>query len=272
MFGWLSARCPVDLQAKVWIEGRLAWLTEQFGDDLFLRRAPVLPTREHFPEVFARDGTLDALLRRVAAWMDVEPERVELEIMDEKKELGLVDQNGHAIGGAAGYYVAGDGRERIQICRSQLSAPLDLVGTLAHELSHLKLLGDGRLDGDALDNELTTDLCVVHHGLGIFLANSPRAWVSQLTTWPGTGLRKPEYMSAPMYGWALAHQAWLRGESRPPWFALLRGDSRACAKEGLRYLEKTKDSAFATAQWTSWQRLHARLEHAARARRGLHDD
>ncbi len=261
MFAWFAPRCPVDFQAKTWVEGRLRWLGEQFGDTRFLEREPVLPTQAHFPELFdARGCTLQALFERVCGWMDVDPARVELEVLSEKVELGLVNQDGHAVGGAAGYYRSDEGRERLQVCASQISQPLHLIGTLAHELSHLKLLGDDRLSGRELDNELVTDLCVVHHGLGIFLANGPRAWLADFTRWPGTGLKKPEYMTAAMYGWALAHQAWLRDETRPRWFTLLRGDSRTCARDGLRYLSRSRDSAFATRQWTAWEHLQARLE------------
>ena len=42
MFDWFAPRCPVDPMAKVWVEGRLAWLSEQFGDALFVERPMVL--------------------------------------------------------------------------------------------------------------------------------------------------------------------------------------------------------------------------------------
>ena len=260
MFSFFRAHCPVDPVAKTWIEGRLAWLDEHFGNEDFVFRPPIAPTRESFPELFRPGGVvLQELFERVCALMHVDPERVELEVMEEPKDLGLVNQHGHAVGGAAGYYIAEDGRERIQVSPAQFLAPTQLIGTMAHELAHLRLLGDGRLDGAVLDNELLTDLCALHHGFGIFLANGPTAWVSQLPRWPGTNVLKPEYMPAPYYGWALAHQAWLRGEHKPEWFAHVRGDSLTCAREGLKYLGKSLDSAFATQDWSAWETLHARL-------------
>ena len=39
-------------------------------------------------------------------------------------------------------------------------------------------------------------------GFAIFLANSPRVWISGFTKRPGTEFNKTEYMTAPMYGYA----------------------------------------------------------------------
>lgn len=115
---------------------------------------------------------------------------------------------------------------------------------MAHELAHVRLLGEGRVKPTVFDNELLTDLTTVHFGLGLFLANSPRDWMSQYTTWPGSELKKPEYMSQPMYGWALALLAWFRREKKPAWARHLSSAARRELTEGLRYLEATGDSAF----------------------------
>lgn len=119
-----------------------------------------------------------------------------------------------------------------------------LVGTIAHEIAHLRLLGEDRIPFDAFDNELLTDLTVVFHGLGIFLANVPRAWESDFTAWPGTAVRKPGYMTQPMFGYALAHSAWYRNQRKPEWARFLHMDAKACFRQGLRYLWATQDSQF----------------------------
>ena len=66
------------------------------------------------------------------------------------------------------------------------------------------------------DNELLTDLTTVFKGMGIFLANSPRHWDGNYTSWPGTELRKPEYMTGAMFGYALALMAWVCVGRAPP--------------------------------------------------------
>lgn len=97
---------------------------------------------------------------------------------------------------------------------------------------------------EAAVRRMLTDLTVVFMGLGIFLANSPRAWRGQLSKWPGTTLNKPEYMSAPMYAYALAHLAWFRDEPRPAWAKHLHWHFRPEFKQALRYLLETGDSSF----------------------------
>jgi hypothetical protein len=74
------------------------------------------------------------------------------------------------------------------------------------------------------------------------LANSPRNWESHYGTWPATDLKKPEYMTPPMFGYALAHLAWFRHEGRPEWAKHLHPGARANLKQGLRFLDRTGDS------------------------------
>jgi len=59
MFGWFSPQCPVDLAAKRCIEERLGWLACQFGRDVFIRRALILPTTDFFPDPM--DGTEESV-------------------------------------------------------------------------------------------------------------------------------------------------------------------------------------------------------------------
>jgi hypothetical protein len=79
-----------------------------------------------------------------------------------------------------------------------------------------------RARAGAFDNELLTDLTAVYHGFGVFLANNPRRSTGTLAHWPGTSLHRPEYLSEPMLGYALAHIAWFRDEDRPEWVKALR--------------------------------------------------
>jgi hypothetical protein len=100
-------------------------------------------------------------------------------------------------------------------------------------------MGENRVSGDAFDNELLTDLTVVFHGLGIFLANSPRYWESDATVWPNTSSLKPEYMTTPMYAYALALRSWLREEPFPAWRKHLVPGVRAEFKQAFKFLQST---------------------------------
>lgn len=251
MFGWFKPSCPVDPQAKRWIEERLEWLADEFGLETFTRRAVILPLEEFFPDPYTGDEeTVRVLLDRVCGYMDADPNRVELNIFDNRRaeSLGLVNDAGHQIPTAAGLYDEQDHKVTIHLAESQLANPMDLVGTMAHELAHLRLLGERRIDPEIFDNELLTDLTVVFHGLGIFLANVPRSWRSQLTTWPDSDQKRSEYMTQPMFAYALAHSAWFRHDRKPHWIRALRPDARACFKQSVRYLFETRDSRFRPAK------------------------
>jgi hypothetical protein len=242
MFSWLRATCPVDPHAKQWVENRLAWLIDEFGADDFLHRPLILPTHSFFPDLYdGSDASIRTLVDRVSGYMGADSSQVDIELFKDRGDFWLVNDRGQAMPRAAGWYEETD-RVTIQLELSQLGEPLHLVGTIAHELAHLRLLGERRIHFDVFDNELLTDLTVVFHGLGIFLANSPRAWESQFSHWPDSEVRRPEYMTLPMYGYALAHQAWLRDESQPAWAKFLRMDARACFRQGLQYLRQTGDS------------------------------
>jgi hypothetical protein len=250
MLEWLfSPSCPCDLAAKAWVEERLQWLGQEFDDHAFNDGPVVLPTPEFFPDHY--DGSKQAaqvLLQRVCGYMGVDPRRIVLKFTSQAGKFWLVNDQGNAIAHTAGTFGNLGDRYVIQLDTAGLGEPMELVGTMAHELAHARLLGEGRIDGDQWDNELLTDLTVVFLGLGIFLANTPRTWDSPYTFWPGTSLKRPEYMTLPMFGYALAHLAWFRGEAKPAWAGHLRWNTRLEFKQGLRYLTQTSDSAFRPAR------------------------
>ncbi|MCC6360810.1 MAG: hypothetical protein IT450_18890 [Phycisphaerales bacterium] len=246
MFGWLfPPSCPCDPEAKRWIERRLDWLHREFPDNVFTGSPMILPTDEFFPDAYTPtpDGA-ELMKDRVAGWMGIHPGRIRLEVTRLDPGVSLVNERGQALPGAAGLFQGGDFFVNIALCESQLQNPSHLVGTIAHEIAHERLMGEGRMTGHEFDNELLTDLTVVHMGLGIFLANSPRNWESHQSHWPDSTLTRPEYMSPPMYGYALAQIAWHQGTTKPPWRRFLGTAVRADFRQAVRYLFETGDTAF----------------------------
>jgi hypothetical protein len=239
MFGWLFSSCPVDPLAKGWVEERMRWLMGEFGEELFLSAPNVLPTDEFFPDKIENpeDGAV-ALVRRVAGYMMVPPAAVEVEFFSDKERPGLVNQHGHAIGGAAGTYSEEEHGIVIRINRSQLHDAMSLVGTIAHELAHVRLMGENRIDPEVFDNELVTDLTVVFHGMGIFLANVPRNWESDNKRWPGSDLVRPEYMTVGMFAYAMAVRSRMRFEGDLKWVKYLRPSVRSEFRQAMRFLER----------------------------------
>jgi hypothetical protein len=247
MFGWFRAKCPVEPERQAWLERGLTWLCGQFGGEGVLRRKVIEPTPEFFPDPY--DGTPESaavLFGRVCDYMGVDRRRARLTVYEDgtRPKPGSLFEGRHE--GAAGLY-HGDRLEgeTIAVERSQLENPMSLVGTLAHELGHVHLLGDGRLSPDCPDHEPLTDLLTVVLGLGVFVANS----VVQESHWrsgqySGWSVGRQGYLDARDHGYAHALLAVARGEPYPAWARHLRPDARAAFKQGVRFLTRAGGSGF----------------------------
>jgi tetratricopeptide (TPR) repeat protein len=166
--------CPVDEDVQVWIEDRMNWLVGQFGWERFAELEVILPIEEHFPAPY--DGSQKAvfeLFEQVCAYMEIDPETVELKFYSEGRVPFLSTAIVHErSGGTAGRYQGQAGKAKIWLETSNLDDPICVVATLAHELCHEHLLGGSRLSGDEADHEAMTDLATIYFGMGVFIANA----------------------------------------------------------------------------------------------------
>jgi hypothetical protein len=243
MFSWFRVECPVGLDQKTWIEARMRWLALEFGLDRLRQARVVLPTHDYFPDSY--DGTPEAvrpMLLRVCGYMGVDPKPIRLAFYSRKTYLR--DAAGMQSG-AAGTYESDGQLTTIRLDYSKLADPMAVVATLAHELGHVLLLGQGRVSRDAQDHEPLTDLTTIFLGMGLFTANSR---VSDRTDHHGTmeqwSISRLGYLTEEMDGYALALFAWIRGEKTPAWLKQLRANPRTYCKRGLRYLLRTGHSSF----------------------------
>ncbi|MER8182479.1 hypothetical protein [Kitasatospora sp. NPDC094015] len=221
-----------------WIEESLAWLLAEFGPRVLLR-PPVLPTAEHFPGPF--DGSpqqIGALVARLCGDFEVDPDglRVEVEPYDPGADrlgavLGLTERSS----GAAGHFRIERGVPVLAVDQALAARPPALVATIAHELGHVRLLAERRIDPDRADGEPLTDLLTVFFGYGVFNAN---AAFTRTVEGDRISSRRLGYLPQQAYGYALACYAQLRGESRPPWAVQLSPDPRGYLRQGLRFLRR----------------------------------
>lgn len=78
---WFVPQCPVEAEDKTWIEESMLWLIDEFGAETLRETEVILPTDEFFPDPFSRDeDDLRALVDQVCDYMDVDPERLEVDI------------------------------------------------------------------------------------------------------------------------------------------------------------------------------------------------
>ena len=170
--------------------------------------------------------------------MGVDPRRVELEVVVDDGHSELVENLplAYSSNSDAGHYKLRDGHAVITVDGPLARHPLILIATMSHELCHERLIGEGRISPSRRDEEPLTDLLTVFLGMGIFNANA------SLETSQGSGeysSRRLGYLTEPMFGYALACYAWLRGDEDPPWASHVDANPRSFLKRGLRYLRST---------------------------------
>lgn len=221
----------------------MEWLLEEFGSDTFRRVTVVLPTDEFFPDSYSADeDDARALVDRVCAYMSVNPDLIEVEFFEDessqaRRDLDYVEGPSD---GTAGHYQKRRDKFVVSLESSQLTDPMCLVGTIAHELGHVRLLGEGRVHGGFEDHEPLTDLLTVFFGLGIFTANSAFSFDGSSQGWHA---QRRGYLDEGMFGYALALFALMRGERNPAWSKYLEGSVSTFFKNGMKYLDKTGDAA-----------------------------
>lgn len=241
--GWFTAKCPVDDETREWIDDAFRWLVQELTVDVLNSVEVVLPTEDFFPDPYdGSRGSIRKMLERVCRYMDVDPTLVEIRFFegdDDSRFHPLASdgsQRGHAVGS---YRMGRSGKYLISLDTSQAAKPETMVATIAHELGHVILLGEGRLDPDYPDHEPMTDLVTVFYGLGIFNANSSfifEQWTnSQFQGWRAGSLG---YLTEEMYGYALALFAVIRNERKPAWGKYLATNVKSYMKRGIRFLEQ----------------------------------
>lgn len=180
----------VNQDDKEWIEDAFIWLEEQYGKEYLKGIRVIEPTSEFFDHKFSgSEEDAHYALARCLEYMDIKSVDVKLYFFNEapmsfedegiiltQSEEGTGYQDGYALGE---YSETGSGDFEIGLEMSQLKNPQSMISTIAHELSHLILLGEGRLEEN--DEELTDINCIAL-GFGIFLGNS----IFEFNQWQGT--------------------------------------------------------------------------------------
>jgi hypothetical protein len=236
MFGWFRSKveCPVDAARREWIDTRWAWLESQFGTERLREACVILPRPEFFPDAFhGTEADARRMLDRACEYMDVDPDAVELSLYEDRNPV----HDGEGRQGTAGLYHPEGGKFRIWVEVGNLDDPLALVATMAHELGHVHLLGQGRISEEAEDHEPLTDLLTVYLGMGVITANAvirEHYWhAGQLSGW---SMGRRGYLGMPDFGYALARFARAREEDGAAWARELRLDVRSAFKQAMRFL------------------------------------
>ncbi|MDO6432662.1 hypothetical protein Q4E93_18800 [Flavitalea sp. BT771] len=250
--------CPVSEHSRLWLEDALLILLDLFGKENVQQRRVLTPHHSHFP--ISYDGTEASAyetMKIVAAQMDVPFESITLDYYD-----GHVQEvsTGSPFGGriflqsreddknASGLYwgQTEDGKYEIWLNRENLTKPESLVATLAHEIAHIKLLGENRIN---VNNEPLTDLTTIIFGLGIFNANVA---FQTFRNFDSYGWQSNGYLSQTQWGYALALYAYVRGEKSPAWIDHLTPNVKRDFSKGQQFILDNLRIVFQNMPLTPW--------------------
>ncbi|GAO42741.1 hypothetical protein FPE01S_01_17590 [Flavihumibacter petaseus NBRC 106054] len=223
--------CPVDEDVRIWIERYFQVLLEIFGKENTLGRKVLVPRRSDFPIRY--DGSERAAhetLSIVATQMEVPVEQITLDFFED--HLGAITEG--SPGGL--YWGKGEeGKFEISLVRRKLDDPEGMVAMLAHEIAHIKLLGENRIEEN---DELLTDLATIFFGLGVFSAN---AAFKAYYDYKYYGWSQAGYLTQMEWGYALALFAYIRGESQPFWANHLCDNVKADFIQGQNFIANNEE-------------------------------
>ena len=177
MFWSKKNKLPITQADKAWIDEDLNWLRTEFGEDHFMEIQTITPTKNFYNRIFeGNEEDAEFILNRTMELMKIEDVDIELdffsdspvEMSDGKTLTSPADIEGK-WSSASGTFQQINDKVIISIEREQLKNTVSLIATIAHELSHQILLGEGRINEN---DEFLTDLTAITYGYGIFLGNS----------------------------------------------------------------------------------------------------
>ncbi|MGI5421551.1 hypothetical protein [Actinomadura luteofluorescens] len=247
----ISTECPVGVAHQAWIEASITWFAREFGREPALRPI-VLPRLDLYPSGYT--GTprqIDDVVARMCGLMGIDRSELIVELFDREGEDATASEGTRAVG----HYYVEDGRAVIGLDVTEASDAPYLIAVIAHELCHVRLLGEERITTGRKDHERLTDLLTVYFGFGVFSTNAAlrfgetaRGFSVQplgdldertLNAARNDGYSRLGYLTEREFGYAMACYAWLRGETEPPWASHLDPGPRTFLRQGLAYLTRS---------------------------------
>ncbi|HEY5746934.1 MAG TPA: hypothetical protein VIU12_12705 [Chryseolinea sp.] len=234
---------------KDWIEEAFLWFEEEYTRDFLKNVRTIEPTKEFFSIDFkGTEKNAEDLTKMICGYMDIKDVQIDLHYFSDKplelaegivttqSEKGFRQASKNALGT---YTEKGHRKYSIGIELEVLKNPTSLIATISHELSHLLLLGEGRLQKN--DEELT-DLNCIALGFGIFTCNS----IFTFDQWQGTShqgwqAQRRGYIPEEVATYALALLTRYQDKNDNGWTDYLNSSPKKMFKKNIKYLTATTD-------------------------------
>ncbi|MDR1504127.1 MAG: hypothetical protein LBT43_16900 [Prevotella sp.] len=247
MFGIFRSKKyePLNNELRKWFENSLLWLEEEFPEPKVEDRKIFLPTADNMPFIWNNDeDSVQKALKMVAGCMAIPESELELDFY----ETGITEINSgynpiflnNESDQVAGLYYEKDerGKYTIALDKQFVNSPEHAIAIIAHELSHVKLLGEKRIEEN---DEHLTDLATVLFGFGIFCANTSFQYYQSSSGW---GYSYQGYMNQDEWAYSLALLAYMRNEEKPDWANVLNPTLKKDFDRSLKYILDNEDEIF----------------------------
>jgi hypothetical protein len=250
MFNFLKSNKkfePLDKELRKYFENNFLWLMQEFPEPKIEERKILTPTNKDFPIKWnkSQKNAIEAL-KIICDNMQLDPNEIKLDFYDNGiKEIDMgtsvifmeSDPNNPEAAGLY-HHEKVDGKYSISLDEALLERPENLIATIAHELSHVKLLGEIMLDQN---DEMLTDFTTVFFGLGIFNANCAFQFYNQNDRWGHSNLG---YLKIDEWAYALALMAFIRHEDEPEWKQFLSKTIKSDFEKCLSYMIDNQEEIF----------------------------
>jgi Peptidase family M48 len=231
---YMEEGCPVHQQTRIWLENSFLTLLSIFGEQRTQYRKVLTAERSDFPIKF--DGSEQAAcetLKIVATQMEIPPDKITLDFYDENMRR-ITEGTPSGL-----YWGKGEtDKFEISVARTVLDEPEEMIAVLAHELAHVKLLGEQKVTEN---DELITDLTTILFGLGVFNANAAFRTFNDAKHY---GWSQMGYLSQMEWGYGLALFAYIRKELQPDWADYLCTNVKDDFFKGLQFIADNEDIIF----------------------------
>lgn len=222
---------------------------QEFPEPDIEDRKILTPTPEHFPITWNNNenSALEVeVLEIICKNMQIDHSEIELDFFENGiKEINMGSSVIFLESAPDSFEPAGlyhtekiNGKFNISLDQALLEEPDILIATMAHELAHVKLLGEKKLKEN---DEMTTDLATVFFGLGIFNANAAFQFYNQSDRWGHSSLG---YLSTEEWAYALALLAFIRNEDEPHWKNHLSKSILSDFERSLQYMIDHEEEIF----------------------------
>lgn len=238
---------PLDYELRKYFENNILCLIDFFPEPSLDNRKVFLPTQDDIPINWnkSKEDVME-ILKIVSKAMQIDPDEIEIDFYSEgMTELStgsapIFLENAAEENRTAGLYFDknANGKYEVSINEINLGNPEALIATTAHELCHIKLLGEKKMEEN---DEHMTDLATVFFGFGVFTANASFQFSQEHDRW---SYSNQGYLNHDEWAYSLALFAFLRYEENPSWSESLNPMIKKEFDKSLQYMANNEEEIF----------------------------